>query len=141
MQNILLSERIKKQCKLCNVAIKTLLEECNMNRNTIYDLEKKGSFPSSDKISHIADYLHCSVDYLLGRSDEVDNNVTTNDENSVIRYQINELITKYANEKGDLLSLYKVIEKEVNAQTQRNADRKNEIAELLKPDTQKAAEE
>jgi len=38
-----------------------------MNRNTIYDLEKKGSFPSCDKLSKIADYLEVSTDYLLGR--------------------------------------------------------------------------
>lgn len=69
MQNILLSNRIKQQCKSSNLAVKTLLEKCNMNRNTIYDLENKGSFPSSDKLSRIADCLNCSVDYLLGRTD------------------------------------------------------------------------
>ena len=69
MQNILLSIRIKEQCRLHKVSIKSLLEHCDMNRNTIYDLEKKSSFPSSDKISRIADYLDCSVDYLLGRTD------------------------------------------------------------------------
>ncbi len=70
MQNLLLSTRIKEQCKIRKLAIKTLLEKCEMNRNTIYDLEKKGSFPSSDKLSRIADYLDCSVDYLLGRTDK-----------------------------------------------------------------------
>ncbi len=69
MQNLLLSTRIKEQCKINQIAIKTLLEKCDMNRNTIYDLEKKGAFPSSDRLSRIADYLDCSVDYLLGRTD------------------------------------------------------------------------
>ena len=69
MQNILLSDRIKEQCKRRNLTVKSLLMNCEMNRNTIYDLEKKGSFPSSDKLSRIADYLDCSVDYLLGRTD------------------------------------------------------------------------
>ncbi len=69
MQNLLLSARIKEQCKINKIAIKTLLEQCDMNRNTIYDLEKKGAFPSSDRLSRIADYLNCSVDYLLGRTD------------------------------------------------------------------------
>ena len=68
MQNLLLSTRIKELCKIHNMSIKTLLENCGMNRNTIYDLEKKGSFPSCDKISRMADYLECSVDYLLGRT-------------------------------------------------------------------------
>ena len=69
MQNILLSARIKEQCKINKLTVKKLLEKCNMNRNTIYDLENKHSFPSSDKLSRIADYLDCSVDYLLGRTD------------------------------------------------------------------------
>ena len=74
MQNILLSNRIKELCKNRKIAVKTLLEMCNMNRNTIYDLEKKSSFPSGDKLSRIADYLDCSVDYLLGRTDKPDVN-------------------------------------------------------------------
>ena len=69
MQNTILSSRIKEQCKQKAVTMKSLLETCNMNRNTIYDLEKRAVFPSCDKISRIADYLDCSVDYLLGRTD------------------------------------------------------------------------
>ncbi len=68
LQNLLLSTRIKERCKYCKIAIKTMLIDCNMNRNTIYDLENKSSFPSSDKLSRIAEYLDCSVDYLLGRT-------------------------------------------------------------------------
>ncbi len=46
-----------------------LLEKCDRKRNTIYDLEKKSVFPACDKIARTADYLDCSVDYLLGRTD------------------------------------------------------------------------
>ena len=35
----------------------------------MYDLEKKAQAPSADKLESIADYLGCSVDYLLGRTD------------------------------------------------------------------------
>lgn len=69
MQNLVLSNRIKEMCKSKKISVKFLLEQCDMNRNTIYDLEKKSSFPSSDKLSKIADRLNCSVDYLLGRTD------------------------------------------------------------------------
>ena len=69
MQNLILSSRIKAQCAENHITIKALLEECNMNRNTIYDLEKKGSFPSADKLCRIADRLNCSVDFLLGRTE------------------------------------------------------------------------
>lgn len=57
---------------LCNakgVSIKKLLEQTNINRNFIYDLEKGGKVPSADRLERIADYLDCSVDYLLGRAD------------------------------------------------------------------------
>ena len=69
MQNVILSERIKSLCKDRKITVKSLLEKCSMNRNTIYDLEKRSVFPACDKLSRIADYLNCSVDYLLGRTD------------------------------------------------------------------------
>lgn len=74
MQNIVLSSRIKDQCKQKALTVKQLLENCEMNRNTIYDLEKRAVFPSCDKIARVADYLDCSVDYLLGRTDKPDVN-------------------------------------------------------------------
>lgn len=67
MNNIQLSNTIKALCKAKKITIKTLLESCQISRNFIYDLEKKGQIPSIDKLESIADYLDCSVDYLLGR--------------------------------------------------------------------------
>ncbi len=64
-----ISNIIKSCTKNKNVTMKQLLEECNINKGFIYDLEHKQSYPSCDKISRIADYLDCSVDYLLGRTD------------------------------------------------------------------------
>lgn len=84
MQNLILSSRIKKQCKNCGITVKVLLENCEMNRNTIYDLEKKGAFPSSDKISRVADCLNCSVDYLLGRTDNPEIN-RSNEKTHIIK--------------------------------------------------------
>ena len=69
MQNAILSARIKERCKKQGVTVKALLEQCEMKRNTIYDLENRAAFQGSDKLSRIADYLDCSVDYLLGRTD------------------------------------------------------------------------
>ena len=45
-----------------------MLESCDINRNFMYDL-KNNKIPASDKLEAIADYLDCSVDYLLGRTD------------------------------------------------------------------------
>lgn len=68
MQNVQIAERIKKLCKNSNVTIKQMLEECKLNRNFMYDL-KSGSIPSVDKLKEIANYLDCSVDYLIGNID------------------------------------------------------------------------
>ena len=62
------SNRIKLLCKSNGVTVKTLLESTDINRNFIYDLKRSGRIPSVDKFERIADYLDCSVDYLLGRS-------------------------------------------------------------------------
>ena len=67
MDNVHLSTTIKALCKSQNITVKKLLEGCRVSRNFIYDLEKKGQMPSIDKLEAIADYLDCSVDYLLGR--------------------------------------------------------------------------
>lgn len=72
MQNIQIAEHIKIQCKTQNITIKELLLHCGINRNFMYDLEKKEKAPSVDKICKIADYLDCSVDYLLTRTDNPD---------------------------------------------------------------------
>lgn len=61
--------RIKTLCREKNVAIKNMLEQTDINRNFMYDL-KSGQIPSADKFERIADYLDCSVDYLLGRTDK-----------------------------------------------------------------------
>ena len=69
MQNIHIANTIKSSCKAKKITISTLLSECNLTKSFIYDLEKRATSPSCDKISRIADYLDCSVDYLLGRTD------------------------------------------------------------------------
>lgn len=48
-----------------------LLINTNLNKS-VFDNMKKGQIPSIDKIHKIADYLDCSVDYLLGRTDNPD---------------------------------------------------------------------
>ena len=68
MNTLQVSETIKKTCKSKNITMKEMLESCNINRNFMYDL-KNNKVPSADKFEAIADCLGCSVDYLLGRTD------------------------------------------------------------------------
>lgn len=68
MQNSVISEKIKMLCKQKNIPIGFLLQECDINKNFIYDLERKGKSPSIDKILAIAEYFNCSIDDLVGRT-------------------------------------------------------------------------
>ena len=70
MDNIQIAKKIKQLCKSKNMTVKTLLDDCNIGRGFIYNLEKRQQIPLADKLELIADYLDVSVDYLLGRTDE-----------------------------------------------------------------------
>lgn len=55
------------------ISINKLLQESGLDKNVIYRMKAQNQMPSVDKIVKIADYLDCSVDYLLGRTDIPDN--------------------------------------------------------------------
>lgn len=62
-----ISENIKLVAKSKNITIKQLLEDVGLGFNTMSNM--KTSMPKADNLAKIADYLDCSVDYLLGRTD------------------------------------------------------------------------
>ena len=64
----LIEERIVSISKEMGLSKNKLLINTNLNKS-VFDNMKKGQIPSVDKIHNIADYLGCSVDYLLGRTD------------------------------------------------------------------------
>lgn len=72
MNNAHLSAIIKYLCKFKKITVKSLLETCDINRNFMYDL-KSDKKPSVEVLEKIADFFDCSVDYLLGRTDEAGN--------------------------------------------------------------------
>lgn len=84
MLNKQIIDRIRLECKRKNIAIGTMLEDCNLNKGFIYDVEKRNRTPSIDKISAIAEYFNCSVDYLLCRTDipNTTDNIVYNDSNN-----------------------------------------------------------
>lgn len=61
--------RIKELCKAKSIPVIKLLTDCNVRKSLIYDLEKRDKSPSAEVLGTIAEYLDCSVDYLLGRTD------------------------------------------------------------------------
>lgn len=68
------AERIKQTAKSKKISVKQMLEDCEMNKNVISTMLSRGSMPKADNLARIADYLDCSVDYLLGRTDNPDVN-------------------------------------------------------------------
>ena len=61
------AERIKSTAKRKGVSVKEVLENVGLGFNTMSNM--KNSMPKADNLARIADYLDCSVDYLLGRTD------------------------------------------------------------------------
>lgn len=61
------AERIKELAQKRNVSVKQVLSDIGLGFNTMSNM--KTSMPKSDNLAKIADYLNCSVDYLLGRTD------------------------------------------------------------------------
>lgn len=59
---------IKQTAKTKNITIKQLLENCNLSINTVSELSK-GKRMSYISFAKIAEALDCSMDYLMGRTD------------------------------------------------------------------------
>lgn len=59
---------IKVRAKEKNIAIKAMLASVGLGINTLSHMNH-GKSIAFDSLARIADYLDCSVDYLLGRTD------------------------------------------------------------------------
>ena len=60
-------ERIRLLCKNKKINAKQMLIDCSLGANAIQQInDTKGM--ASFSLARIADYLDCSVDYLLGRT-------------------------------------------------------------------------
>ena len=72
MLNTTISERIKSTIKSKKLTLNGMVSNCGLNRNFMYDLSQNKTLKSGETLKSIADYLDCSVDYLLGRTDNPD---------------------------------------------------------------------
>ncbi|MDO4175044.1 MAG: helix-turn-helix transcriptional regulator [Eubacteriales bacterium] len=68
-----ISRRIKARTKQQGKSLKELLSACGLGINTVSKMNK-GSDILALNLAKIADYLGCSVDYLLCRTDNPDIN-------------------------------------------------------------------
>lgn len=67
-ESAIVAENIKKVAKSTGIQLKDMLHELQLNKNTLSTMYK-GSMLKADSLARIADYLDCSVDYLLGRTE------------------------------------------------------------------------
>lgn len=63
------ANRIENLASSAKQSVNTMLEDCGLNKNMLQTMKGRGSMPKADNLAKIADYLDCSVDYLLGRTD------------------------------------------------------------------------
>lgn len=62
-------KKIKKISKEKNILIKNMLEDCGLSKNALSSMNSRGSWLQANNLALIADYLSCSIDYLMGRTD------------------------------------------------------------------------
>lgn len=63
-----LANIIKLTAKMKKISLNELLTECNLSKNALSSMKSGGYYPRLEAICKIADYLDCSIDYLLGRT-------------------------------------------------------------------------
>jgi gp37 len=63
------ANRIKNYAKKRKVSISKMLNDCDLNKNTLFTMQSRGSWLQVNNLAIIADYLDCSIDYLMGRTD------------------------------------------------------------------------
>ena len=64
----IIDEKKKKQAQIKGLTVKKILEVCAIDKNIVNKLAN-GKDTCTQNILKIADCLDCSVDYLLGRTD------------------------------------------------------------------------
>ena len=63
-----IAESIKLRAKEKGVSLKVMLADLSLGSNTMSNM-RHDRMIAADSLARIADYLGCSVDYLLGRTD------------------------------------------------------------------------
>lgn len=97
------AEIIEKIAKDRGFSIATMLTELEMNKNALFTMKKSGYLPRAESLCKFADYLGCSVDYLLGRTNSP-NGSYVNGDNSVQNVGNNSSVTITDTQKQDTLT-------------------------------------
>lgn len=65
-----LANLIKLRAKEVGKTLIKISEECEISKNFMQSMKNEGYMPRLENLCKLADSLDCSVDYLLGRTDE-----------------------------------------------------------------------
>lgn len=91
---ITLSKKIEELSKEHKMSRTEFLESCNVSRSFISNIKK--SIPTIDKVWNISKFANCSIDYLLGLTDEK-KTVTSDALKTNIPDKYKTIIDKYGN--------------------------------------------
>lgn len=91
------ADRIRLQARLKNVTLKQMLADCGLSINTLTQMGHSGI--TSFNLAKIADYLDCSVDYLLCRTENPNAHHSHSSDISVNPYDDQQLM--------DIIKIYK----------------------------------
>lgn len=95
------SDRIKLQAKKKGIPLKTMLPDIGLGINKISQLSK-GIEISSFSLAKIADYLDCSVDYLLCRTENPNAHKTHVNDVAINPYDDQQLV--------EIINIYKQLD-------------------------------
>ncbi|WP_405101873.1 helix-turn-helix domain-containing protein [Oceanobacillus sp. FSL H7-0719] len=97
-------ERLRYARKLRGYSQEELAKKINSTKSTISNYENEYSSPSNEILKNLADILHTSTDFLLGRSD----NINESEENSLVSMeQINQFLKKYKIDQSGFFDIEK----------------------------------
>lgn len=73
-----ITEKVKELCLNRGISVSKLEEELEFGQNTIYQWKKRT--PSVERVQKVADYFNVSIDFLLGRTNQMNNNLSKDEE-------------------------------------------------------------
>ncbi|ORI73417.1 MULTISPECIES: helix-turn-helix domain-containing protein [Leuconostoc] len=100
-----LVSRTKEVAQQRGLSLKTLASKAGLAENAIYRWDDNN--PKSENLQKVADVLHVSTDYLLGRTDEM--NATSSDDLTEPQRQVAYFIDPQAT-KEDIEQIKKLVE-------------------------------
>ncbi|MFL2089732.1 helix-turn-helix domain-containing protein [Leuconostoc mesenteroides] len=100
-----LVSRTKEMAQQRGLSLKTLASKAGLAENAIYRWDDNN--PKSENLEKVADVLHVSTDYLLGRTDEM--NPTSSDDLTEPQRQVAYFIDPQAT-KEDIEQIKKLVE-------------------------------